>query len=119
MEEVMASSMKHVALANSARKLPKGAKLVGAADAKQEIEISVRRRSNRAYRARHHQCRSLGAHPPRERQYFSRTAFAEKMGADPADVAKIDDFAHQHQLNVKSVHLASRTVKLTGTTKAM
>ena len=41
------------------------------------------------------------------------------MGADTADVAKIDDFAHHHELNVKSVHLASRTVKLTGTVKAM
>ena len=43
----------------------------------------------------------------------------QEMGADPADVAKIDDFAHLHDLNVKSVHLASRTVKLTGTVKAM
>ncbi|MEH2490243.1 S53 family peptidase [Bradyrhizobium sp. AZCC 2230] len=112
----MASSTKRVALVNSARKLPKGAKLVGAADPKQEIEISVRLR---AKRADDEQVMALGAQPPREREYLSRAEFAEQMGADPADVAKIDDFAHHHELNVKSVHLASRTVKLTGTVKAM
>ncbi|MBR0835013.1 S8/S53 family peptidase [Bradyrhizobium manausense] len=112
----MASSTTRVTLANSARKLPKGAKLVGAVDPKQEIEISVRLR---AKRADDEQVMALGAQPPRERQYLSRSEFAEQMGADPADVAKIDDFAHHHDLNVKSVHLASRTVKLTGTVKAM
>jgi len=112
----MASSTKRVALVNSARQLPKGAKLVGAADPKQEIEISVRLR---AKRADDEQVMALGAQPPRERQYLSRTEFAEQMGADSADVAKIDDFAHHHELNVKSVHLASRTIKLTGTVKAM
>ncbi|KJC44580.1 S53 family peptidase [Bradyrhizobium sp. LTSP857] len=112
----MASSTKRVALVNSARKLPKGAKLVGAADPKQEIEISVRLR---AKRADDEKVMALGAQPPRERQYLSRAEFAEEMGADPADIAKIDDFAHHHELNVKSVHLASRTVKLTGTVKAM
>ena len=112
----MASSTKRVALVNSARKLPKGAKVVGAADPKQEIEISVRLR---AKRADDEKVMALGAQPPRERQYLSRAEFAEEMGADSADVAKIDDFAHHHELNVKSVHLASRTVKLTGTVKAM
>ncbi|WP_244433181.1 S53 family peptidase [Bradyrhizobium japonicum] len=112
----MASSTARVTLANSARKLPKGAKLVGAADPKQEIEISVRLR---AKRADDEQVMALGAQPPRERQYLSRAEFGAAMGADPADVAKIDDFAHHHDLNVKSVHLASRTVKLTGTVKAM
>ena len=105
----MTSPTKRVALANSARKLPKGAKLVGAVDPKQEIETSVRLR---AKRTDDEQVMSPGAQPPRERQYLSRAEFAEQMGADPADVARLDDFAHHHDLNVKSVHLASRTVKL-------
>ncbi|MGY8632925.1 S53 family peptidase [Bradyrhizobium sp. 14AA] len=115
----MASSTKRVALLNSARKLPKGAKLVGAADPKQEIEISVRLRARRAQAADDESMMALGAQPPRERQYLTRAEFAEQRGADPADVARIDDFAHHHDLNVKSVHLASRTVKLTGTVKAL
>jgi len=115
----MASSTKRVALANSARKLPKGAKIIGAADPKQEIEISVRLRGKRTQPVDDGQVMALGAQPPRERQYLSRAEFAEQMCADPADVARIDDFAHHHDLNVKSVHMASRTVKLTGTVKAM
>ncbi|MBW7972916.1 S53 family peptidase [Bradyrhizobium sp. BR 10289] len=115
----MASSTNRVALVNSARKLPKGAKLVGAADPKQEIEISVRLRARSTQPADDEQVMALGAQPPRERQYLSRAEFAAQMGADPADVARIDDFAHHHDLNVKSVHLASRTVKLTGTVKAL
>ena len=70
----MASSTKRVTLANSARKLPKGAKLVGAADSRQEIEISVRLRANRAD---DEQVMALGAQPPREREYLSRTEFEE------------------------------------------
>ena len=115
----MASSTKRVALANSARKLPKGAKLVGAADPKQDMEISVRLRPRHTKHVDEESTMALGAKSPRERQYLSRAEFGEQMGADPADVAKIDDFAHHHDLNVKSVHLASRTVKLTGTVKAM
>jgi hypothetical protein len=91
-EEVMASSTTRVTLANSARKLPKGAKLVGAADPKQEIEISVRLR---AKRADDEQVMALGAQPPRERQYLSRAEFGAEMGADPADVAKIDDSVYK------------------------
>jgi kumamolisin len=115
-EEVMAGTIKRVTLANSARKLPKGAKLVGAADPKQQIEVSVRLR---AKRSDDETVMQLGAQLPRERQYLSRAEFAEQMGANPADIAKIDNFAHHHDLNVKSVHLASRTVKLTGTVKAL
>src|SRR3954463_6502110 len=81
-EEVMASSTKRVALVNSARKLPKGAKLVGAADPKQEIEISVRLRAKRARPADDEQVMALGAQPPRERQYLSRAEFGAEMGAD-------------------------------------
>ncbi|MGY4413607.1 hypothetical protein ACVWW4_005343 [Bradyrhizobium sp. LB7.1] len=87
----MASLTKRVALENSARKLPKGAKHVGAADPKQEIEVSVRLR---AKRSDDEQVMALGAQPPRERKYLSRAEFGAEMGADPADVAKIDDFAH-------------------------
>jgi kumamolisin len=114
----MEKQVKRVALTSSARRLPKGSKIVGAADPKQQIEVSVRIRAKRAAGLDDHALMALGAEQPSKRQYVSREEFAVKAGADPADVARIDDFAHQHGLNVKSVHLASRTVKLTGTIKA-
>ncbi len=111
----MAKHVKRIALASSARRLPKGSKVVGAADPKQQIEISVRIRAKRGAGLDDGALLALGAEQPSKRQYLSREEFAEKAGADPADVGKIETFAHQHGLNVKSVHLASRTVKLTGT----
>ena len=114
----MAKQIKRIALSSSARRLPKGSKVLGAADPKHEMEISVRIRAKHAAALNDSELMALGAEPPSKRKYLSREEFAAKGGADAADVAKIDDFAHQHGLNVKSVHLASRTVKLTGTVKA-
>ena len=114
----MAKQIKHVKLTSSTRQLPKGSKVVGAADADEQIEVSVRIRPKSAAALRDDQLMAQGAQPPSQRQYVSREEFAARAGADPADVAKIDDFAHQHGLTVKSVHLASRTVKLTGPVKA-
>jgi kumamolisin len=115
----MAKPTKRLALTKSARTLPKGSKVVGAADPKPQIEISVRVRAKAGSELDDNALLALGAQQPSQRQYVSREEFAEKAGADPADIAKIDDFAHQHGLNVKSVHLESRTVKLTGSVKAL
>ncbi len=98
----MAKQVKRVALKSSARKLPKGSKVLGAADSKQPIEISVRIRAKSGGGLDDRALLAQGAQPPSQRQYLSREAFAAKAGADPADVAKIDDFAHQYGLNVKS-----------------
>lgn len=114
----MAKQVKRVTLANSARRLPTASKLVGAADPDQEIEISVRIRPKSTTPLSDDKLMALGAQPPSGRRYLSREEFAAQAGADPADVGKIDDFAHQYGLTVKSVHLDSRTVKLTGSVKA-
>jgi kumamolisin len=115
----MAKQVKRVALTSSLRRLPKGSKVVGVADPNQHIEVSVRIRAKPAAGLDDHALMAQGAELPSQRQYVSREEFASKAGADPADVARIDDFAHEYGLNVKSVHLASRTVKLTGTVKAL
>jgi kumamolisin len=114
----MAKQSKRVELKNSAKRLPKGSKVLGATDPENHMEISLRIRAKPGSELDDASLLALGAQPASSRQYVSREEFAAKSGADPADVAKIDDFAHQHGLNVKSVHLESRTVKLTGTVKA-
>jgi kumamolisin len=114
----MAKQSKRFVVKNSAKRLPKGSKVVGAANPDQHMEISLRIRAKPGSVLDDASLLALGAQPPSKRQYVSREEFAAKAGADPADVAKIDDFAHQHGLTVKSVHLESRTVKLTGTVKA-
>ena len=99
----MAKQVKRVALSSSVRRLPKGSKLVGAADPEQQMEVSVRIRANRATSLTDNALMALGALQPGKRQYVSREGFAALAGADPADGARIDDFAHQHDLTVKSV----------------
>jgi kumamolisin len=56
---------------------------------------------------------------PRKRQYLSREEFATRYGADPADVAKVEAFAHQHNLTVVEASLARRTLVLAGTIAAL
>jgi kumamolisin len=82
------------------------------------MEISVRIPAKRSGVLDDDAIFATAAEPTSRRQYLSREDFAARAGADPADVAKIDEFAHRYGLNVKSVHLASRTVKLTGTVGA-
>jgi kumamolisin len=45
--------------------------------------------------------------------------FRAKHGADPADVAKVEAFAHEHGLDVPRVSLAQRAIDLSGTVEAM
>jgi kumamolisin len=114
----MAKQAKRFALTSSSKRLPKGSKVLGKADPSNDMEISLRIRAKAHAPLDDAALLASAAKPTSQRQYLTREEFAEKAGADPADVSKIDDFAHQYGLNVKSVHLASRTVKLTGTVKA-
>jgi kumamolisin len=52
--------------------------------------------------------------PPMDRAEAERV-----LGADPADVETIEDFAHQHGLTVTSVDMAARSVGLAGTVAQM
>src|SRR5262249_32083119 len=62
---------------------------------------------------------ALGNLLPGERQHLSRQQLEAAAGADPADVAKIEDFARANNLDVVEVSLPRRTVRLGGTVKAL
>lgn len=57
----------------------------------------------------------IGAQPPRRRRYLSYDEFESSFGADPADVALVQEFANANRLTVTQVNIARRTVGLTGT----
>jgi kumamolisin len=99
------------------RALPK-AKVVGAVDPKERIEVTVyvRPRSSVIQAAKGAtETVSLGSKLPANRQYVNREDFAAKRGADPEDLKKIDDFAHEHNLTVVQSTAARRLVTLSGT----
>src|SRR5262249_55227362 len=48
-------------------------------------------------------------------QHISRADFAERFGADPADIAAVEDFATAHGVHAVQKDRARRTVVLSGT----
>ena len=55
---------------------------------------------------------------PGERTYMTRQEHAEKHGADPADIAKVEEFARENGLRVTNSNAGQRTVTLSGTADA-
>ena len=98
------------------RMLP-SAKVIGKLDSDKRIEITVlvrRRNSESGDGETGRAAMRLGTRLPAERRYLSREEFAATHGADPADLAKIDAFAHEHNLTVVQTSIPRRMVKLAG-----
>jgi len=110
----MASKIKRVQLGGSTRTKMRGVRRIGATDKKSIIEVSVRVRPKKTTP----DAMELGAQMPKDRTYLTQEEFKQTFGADAADVAKIESFAHDHGLTVKRVHMSSRVVKLEGTVTA-
>lgn len=106
-----------VTLAGSDRKALRGAK-VTALPPEERFVISVRVRPRPGAPSPDQLLAQEGALPPSERRYLTREEFAETFGADPNDIAKVENFAHDKGLTVAELHLSSRTVKLEGTAAA-
>jgi kumamolisin len=113
----MSSRKDYVTLHGSERVALPGARAMGAANPDERIEVTVRLRSRSPEKMTGKNIMSpekLGAQPINERQYISRDEFRQNFGADPADVTKLEEFAHEHGLAISKVDLAQRTVIMTG-----
>jgi kumamolisin len=104
---------KRITLQGSNRRALAGAKVVGAVDPDQRIEITiqVRRRTGSDLDST---VNKIASQKLVDRKYLTRAELASQAGADPADIAKIDVFAHNHGLTVVEADIARRTVKLSG-----
>jgi kumamolisin len=100
---------KRIDLPGSNRRAMAGAKVVGKVDPDQRIEITIQVR-RRAGADLDKKVKELETQLPSERRYMSRTELGALAGADPADIPKIDAFAHQNKLSVTEVSIARRTV---------
>jgi kumamolisin len=90
----------------------------GAVDPSERIQITVMvrpRTSGGAMSTRARDVLEMSAQLPEDRTYMSRDQFAEEHGADPDDLAKLDAFAHEHNLTVVQASIPRRMVKLEGT----
>src|SRR6266516_3791677 len=102
-----------VRLRGSDRKPVPGAKVTAAVDPKEHIEITIRLR--RQARISDEDLMQMGAQKPRERApALSREEFTKRFGANPADVARIEAFAHEYGLVVTDSNIGQGTVRLKG-----
>lgn len=114
----MPPSKKRTIVAGSKRAALPQAKAVGDVDPEERIQITVMVRPRSAHGAVSEHATDLlemGSQLPEDRQYVSREEFAEQHGADPEDLAKLDAFAHEHNLTVVQASIPRRTVRLEGT----
>lgn len=102
-------------VAGSHRTPFRNAKAVGKIAASQRIEVSVRVRPRQQDADETARVMEMGAKRPSERSYLSREDLAATRGADPEDLAKIDQFAHTYNLTVVETSAPKRTVRLSGT----
>ncbi len=96
----------------------KGAKAVGKLDPNERFEVTVRVRPRQGP-TRSPEFSAFIATPPAQRQPLSREEFAVKFGAAKADLERIEEFAHEHGLDVVGSSAGQRTVRLSGTVEAM
>jgi kumamolisin len=114
----MAEHKNRVALPGSERSARRGARAVGAPDPNEQIKITVLLRPRKTMQNLA-SANELNATPPHQRKYMSREQFAANYGANPGDLAKIEAFAHQHNLTVVEVSAARRSMVLSGTIAAL
>jgi kumamolisin len=105
--------MANISLNGSERVALPGAKVLAPADATERLEVTllVRRRAQEELRARVAELASGKASGPP----LTREEFAQRHGADTADLAAVRAFAAAHGLQVVQEHAARRTVVLSGT----
>ncbi len=107
-----------VIVPGSERRAREDVRLVGPADPNERLTVSVgvRRRPDGPPLP---DLGKLGAQRPRHRTVLDHAKVAELYGADPKDLARVEDFARQAGLTVEHSSTARQTVVLTGTVDQM
>jgi kumamolisin len=98
--------VKRVTIPGTKKLAPPHATPVGEVKPDQRISVTVllRRKENAALKLN---ANGVG-------QILSREAFRTELGADLADIAKIEAFAEAHSLSISEVRVSARTLKLSG-----
>jgi kumamolisin len=108
---------RYVALPGSERQLIPGAQEVGPSDPNEVVEVTMRLRARESDAQIDAEVATLGAQLPADRTYLTPDEYTARYGADPADVAKVEQFAHESNLKVLRSDLSQRVVVLSGTSQ--
>ena len=111
------SSARHLIPGSEKQALP-GARAIGDVRADDRIEITLRLRSKPAPASRAVAANTSDVHPA-QRTYLSREEHAAAFGADPADIAKVADFAKSQGLAIVECSVPRRSMVLSGDAKSL
>jgi kumamolisin len=117
-EQKMSSTKKGVPVQGSERRALRGARKIGAAGPRERILVTVLVRRRPSAKGLSSVIEEIGALQPQERRHLTREEFAEAYGADPAELEKVKEFAHEHGLDVVEASLSQRRLVLSGTVAA-
>jgi len=101
-------------ISGSERSPVKNAKAVGTPDPNEVVEVTVVLRS-KGEGKQTSSIREMSALPLKERKYLSREELATANALNPDDLAKIEEFAHEHGLTIVKVSPESSSISLSGT----
>jgi len=113
------TSGKQVPIKGSERAPLHGAHISGPVDPGERILVTVMLRRRQSGKGIDSVIQNIIASRPGERKYLSREELASAYGAEPADIQKVEDFAHEHGMDVVEVSPGQRRVVLGGTAAAM
>ncbi len=108
----------HVPLSGSERMPVAGAKVIGAVNPEEQLQVTVVLKPKASREETQKAIRALASQPLAERKHLTREQFAAERGAQPADIEKVEEFAHEYGLSVVSADAARRAVVLAGTAAA-
>ncbi len=111
-------SNNRVSVSGSERAPLPGSTMVGAADPKERISVTVLVRRRTSHEILRSKIEEMATRRPAERKDLSREEFAAAYGATPEDLEKVKHFARDHKLDVVSVSAGERRVVLSGTVAA-
>jgi kumamolisin len=114
----MPSTKKGTPVRGSERAALKAAVKVGAADPKERILVTVLVRRRPAAKGLSSAIEEISALKVQERRHLTHEEFSAAHGADPAELEKVEAFAHEHGLDVVEVSSAQRRLVLSGTVAA-
>lgn len=109
----MNAGQKQVRLTGSTKHRPAAAEMLGEAPSGEfRVTVMVRRRKELP------SLEEMSKRRVRDREYVSREVHATEHGADPADLAKVEEFAKANGLRVAETSASHRSVTLYGTAEA-
>jgi kumamolisin len=114
----MPSTKKGILVQGSKRAALKGARKVGPADPRERILVTVMVRRRLSAKGLSSTIEEMSALQPRERKRITQEEFAAAHGADPAEMERVEEFAHEYGLDVVEVSPAQRRLVLSGTVAA-